>query len=291
MNTVLAVDFGGTKAATAVVDELGGVSSMVKEPAVRSPEAAVRYVRRAAEGTNAAAVGIIVPGIYDRERGMAWAPNLWGWDEVPLRDLVAAQLSIPVVIESDRSGYVLGEQWLGAARGLRDVVFVAVGTGIGIGILAGGRVISGAHGIAGAAGWFALDPRWKEEYAQTGCWEAESAGPSVARHAGMKSAEDVVTAARNGDERARAALDHAADYLAMGIANLISLLDPEMVVLGGGLMRAHDLLLDRIRSGIRRWAQPIAAAKAAIELTTLGEQAGLLGAARLAFLHTGIHKD
>jgi len=117
----------------------------------------------------------------------------------------------------------------------------------------------------------------------------------VARRAGMPSAEAAVAAARNGDRHAQAALDNAADYLAMGIANLISLLDPEMVVLGGGLMhgwmQAGDSLLDRIRIGVLRWAQPIAARKAAIELTELGEDAGLLGAARLAFLHTGAYKE
>jgi glucokinase len=282
MSTVLAVDLGGTKTATAAIDESGAIASRVKEPAAHSPEATVSQIAQAAERTHAAIAGIIVPGIYNQRTGMAWAPNLWGRDEVPLRDLLAGGLSIPAVIDSDRAGYVLGEQWLGAARGLRDVVFVAVGTGIGIGILSGGRLISGAHGIAGAAGWFALDPRWKDEYAQVGCWEAESAGPAVARHAGMASAEDAVRAARNGDPRAQAVLDSAADYLAMGIANLISLLNPEMVVLGGGLMLGGDFLLERIRTGVSRWAQPIAAASVRIELTQLGEDAGLLGAARLA---------
>jgi glucokinase len=171
------------------------------------------------------------------------------------------------------------------------VVFVAVGTGIGVGILSGGRVITGAHGIAGSAGWLALDPHWKDEYARAGCWESESAGPAVAQHAGTATAEAAVAAARGGDERAIAALDNAADFLAMGIANLISLLNPEMVMLGGGLMQAGDLLLGRVREGVKRWAQPIAAAKAKIELTALGEDAGLLGAARLAFLHTGVHKE
>lgn len=288
---VLAVDLGGTKTAIATVDESGAVQSRIKRPADHSPEAAVRRIADAARQAEAAAAGIIVPGIYNKQTGMAWAPNLWGWEEAPLRDLLASWLSIPVIIESDRSGYVAGEQWLGAARGRRDVVFVAVGTGVGIGILAEGRIISGAHGIAGAAGWFALDPRWREEYAKIGCWEAESAGPAVARRAGAPSAEAAAAAARNGDQVARAAFDHAADYLAMGIANLISLLNPEMVVLGGGLMQAADLLLERIRAGVKRWAQPIAATKATIELTTLGEDAGLVGAARLAFLHTGIHKN
>jgi glucokinase len=291
MNSVLAVDLGGTKTATAVVDELGRADSRTKEPAERSPAAAIEGIARAAERANATAMGIIVPGIYNQRTGMACAPNLWGWDEVPLGELLAQRLSIPVLVESDRSGYVLGEQWLGAARGLRDVVFVAVGTGIGVGILSGGRVIAGAHGIAGAAGWWALDPRWKREYARVGGWEAEAAGPALARRAGVATGEEAGAAARRGDQRARAAVGHAADYLARGVANLISLLNPEMVVLGGGLMQAGDLFLERIRDGVKKWAQPLAAAKTSIELTALGEDAGLYGAARLAFLHTGIHKD
>jgi len=292
MNAVIAADLGGTKTAMAEVDELGAIERKFKEPAERRPEATVERIAQAVEEIGAAAAGIIVPGIYDQGTGMAWAPNLWGREEVPLGEMLGARLgSLPVVVESDRCGYVLGEQWLGVARGLRDVVFVAVGTGIGAGIIAGGRLISGAHGIAGAAGWFALDPRWRDEYAATGCWEAESAGPAVARRAGTASGEEAARAARQGDNAAREAFDHAADYLAMGIANLISLLNPEMVVLGGGLMGVADLVIDHIREGVPRWAQPIAARKVAIELTTLGEDAGLLGAARLAFLHTGIHKE
>ena len=281
MTAVLAVDLGGTKTTTALVDSSGRVSSRIKRAAEHSVDAVAEQIVSAAH--DADAVGIIVPGIYNRHTGMAWAPNLWGWDEVPLRDKLSA-LPVPVTIDSDRSGYVLGEQWLGAAQGLRDVVFVAVGTGIGIGILSDGRVIGGAHGIAGAAGWFALDPRWRDEYARTGCWESEAAGPAVARLAGVASAEEAATNARNGETTALAAFEHAANYLAMGIANLISLLNPEMVVLGGGLMQASDLLLDRIRAEVPRWAQPVAARKVAIELTTLGEDAGLLGAARLAYL-------
>jgi len=204
-------------------------------------------------------------------------------DEVPLLDRLQQRVRVPVAIDSDRAGYVLGESWLGAARGLRDVAFVSISTGIGVGILANGVVIRGAHGIAGAVGWFALDPDWKDGYGAMGCWEAEAAGPAIARRFAVRNAADVVQAARAGDAAARAALDHAARYSAMGIANLISVLNPEAIVLGGGVMQgAGDLLLDQIRAEVRRWAQPIAASRCRIELTELGEDAGLLGAARLA---------
>lgn len=283
MKSVLAVDVGGTKIAVGVVTDEGLVKKW-KQPVAHSFDETVRQIADAASRNQADAVGLIVPGIYDANTGMAWAPNLWGMDEVPLRDALRDAIRIPVVIDSDRAGYVAGEQWLGIARGLSDVVFVAIGTGIGAGIVSGGRVISGAHGIAGAAGWSALDPRWKPEYANCGCWESESAGPALARHAEMDSAESVVAAARAGDTRALNFLRQSAEYTGMGIANLISLLDPQMVVLGGGLMQAADLMLDTIRESAARWAQPIAFRKVRIELSTLGEDAGLLGAARLALL-------
>lgn len=281
MTSVLAVDFGGTKTAMARVDARGVVTGRVKLPAARTLAESVAQV--AAHAGDAPAVGIVVPGIYTAAGGRAWCPNLWGPDEVPLMAALRERIAAPVAIDSDRSGYVLGEAWLGAARGLRDVAFVAIGTGIGVGILSGGRLVRGAHGIAGAAGWLALDPSWSEGYGATGCWEAESAGPALARQAGAADAAEAVRAARAGDRGARAALDRAARYCAMGVANLVSLLNPEAVVLGGGLgLGAGDLLLEPIRTGVRQWAQPLAAARCRIELTQLGEDAGLLGAARLA---------
>ena len=286
MTRVLAVDLGGTKTATAVFSDAAVMTDKQKQPAAHTLAETVSQIAAAADESRAEAVGVIVPGIYTFRTGSAWAPNLWGRDEVPLLSALSAAVRVPVVVDSDRSGYVLGEQWAGIARGLSDVVFVAVGTGIGIGILSEGRVVRGARGIAGAAGWMALDPRWKNEYEAVGCWEAESAGPAVARKAGKLSAEEAVTAARQGDSAAIQALRSAARYLGMGVANLISLLDPQMVVLGGGLMQASDLLLDGARSETRRWAQPIAMKETRIELTTLGEDAGLFGAARLAFTGT-----
>ena len=170
----------------------------------------------------------------------------------------AERLPAPVVIDSDRSGYVLGEAWQGAARGCTDVVFLAVGTGIGAGILSHGRLVRGHGGIAGAVGWFALDPRWREDYGRMGSFEAEAAGPALARRFGGASAEAVAEAARRGDPAARRAVDETVEWLAMGTANLISALDPQVVVLGGGLMQAADLFLEPVRRAVRRWAQPIA---------------------------------
>ncbi len=292
MNYAVAVDLGGTKLATAVVGETGQILGR-KKSAVRRGSAA-DVAGQIAEGIAASVAesgiplsyglcaGVIVPGIYYAATGHVWAPNLWGGEKVQLREALEKALTIPVRLESDRAGYVLGEQWLGVAAGMSDVVFLAVGTGIGAGILSGGRLLRGAGDVAGAVGWFSLTPEHRDLYRQMGCWETEAAGPALARRIGATSAESVVLAARAGDASAREAIDEAARWLGRGIANIVSLLNPELVVLGGGLMQAHDLFLHTIRSSVVLWAQPIAAHQARIEPTRLGEDAGLLGAARIA---------
>lgn len=290
MPSVIAIDLGGTKLTTAVVDHDGRVRGRIKHPSdrgglsasVEQIAASIRESIDQARVTEVHGAGMIVPGIFSKKTGHAWAPNLWGRDHVPLLAEVREKLAVPVVIDSDRAGYVLGEQWFGVARGLRDVIFLAVGTGIGAGILSDGRLLRGAGDIAGAVGWFALNPAHREIYAQVGCWEAESAGPSLARRLNATCAEEVVAAARSGDASARAAVEETVRYLGMGIANLVSALNPEMIVLGGGLMQAPDLFLGPIQRAMREWAQPVAAQQVRIELTQLGEDAGLLGAARLA---------
>lgn len=284
MRQALAMDVGGTKIAAAVVDERGCVLDK-RKVAVDHENTLAQIVTLAREMGDGRAerMGVVIPGIYYAATGEAWAPNLWGDRRVPLRAELAQELAWPVTIDSDRSAYVLGEQWLGAARGLNEVVFVGVGTGIGAGIISGGRLIRGAHDIAGAVGWFALNPRWLPLYEQMGCFEAEAAGPSLARRGGT-STEAVVAAARRGEAGAMKIIEDTIEYLAMGIANIVSLLNPEMIVLGGGLMQAGDLFLEPVRRGVLRWAQPIAAKQVRIELTELGEDAGVLGAARLALL-------
>jgi glucokinase len=136
-------------------------------------------------------------------------------------------------------------------------------------------------------GWFALDPRKQEIYKQLGCFEAECAGPSLARRANDgQSTEAIIELARRGETVAQQIVGETIHYLAMGIANLVSVLNPQMIVLGGGLMQAADLFLEPLRREMLEWAQPIAAKQVRLELSGLGEDAGLLGAARLAFLGT-----
>jgi glucokinase len=290
---VLAFDLGGTKLSAAAVSPDGAIAGRRREPVRKAPvaETAGQIARLAeelsAEVPAARAAGLIVPGIWNPRTGAAWAPNLWGMEHVPLRAALEGRLRLPVSVASDRSGSVLAEQWLGAARGAGDAVFVAAGTGIGAGIIAGGRLVEGHAGVGGAVGWMAIRDQWRPEYASRGCFEVEAAGPALAAHfaAGEWTPERVAAAAREGDEGALRAVRQVARSLGRGIANLVSTLNPELVVFGGGLVEAWDLLEAPLLEEFHRWAQPVAAAGVRIVPSALGTEAGLLGAARLALLN------
>jgi len=311
------IDVGGTKIASALFTEDGKMSGRRRAPIDKGPaEKPVRQIaglirdledKARKRGSELCAIGLCIPGVVFARSGRVWAPNIPGWDHFSLRDRLAVKAKTPLVLDSDRSAYVLGEQWCGAAKGKGDVVFLAVGTGIGAGLLSGGRLIRGSRDIAGAVGWFGLDPRFKSEYTAMGCFEAEASGGSIGRKArellaaGEPSlmrtmvkgrtenvtAQTVVESARAGDVLARHILDTAATYLAMGVANIVSILNPEMIVLGGGLFQAKDLLFEPVRREFKKWAQPLAAKRVKIELSVLGENAGLYGAAKLAWDRIG----
>lgn len=307
------VDVGGTKIASALFTREGEISAKDKISIDKSGgdaaagqvgdkiEALAKAVR--AVGGRLAAVGISVPGIAYSASGKVWAPNIPGWDQYPLLDKLKERQECAIVLESDRSAYVAGESWRGAAAGARDAVFLAVGTGIGAGIISGGRILHGHEDIAGAVGWFGLNPAFKPEYASMGSFEAEASGNSVARKArellerGRASsildlaggrveavtAEVVAEAARKKDPLAMEIVAETVTYLAMGIANIVSILNPEVIVVGGGLFQAADVFLDPVRREFKRWAQPLAARTVRIELSGLGEDAGLYGCGKLAW--------
>jgi glucokinase len=300
---VVALDVGGTKIACGLVLTDGSLEYSKTAPTSQESHESVgeQIVAMATEAIDhaprdvvTAAVGLVVPGWVNHANRTVWAPNVSGWDHIPLEQLLKDRLPVSVAIDSDRSGYVKGEAWLGAARGMNDVVFLAVGTGIGAGIMVDGRVLHGHDDLAGAVGWMALSPHFSDLYARMGCFEAEASGAAVGRKGVERLAADparpaelwtsprVVQAAIGGDAGAVQIVDEVGAFLAMGVANLVSTLDPEIVVLGGGLFRTGEYLADKVRREFVRWCQPFAAQRVRIELSTLGERAGLLGAARIA---------
>ena len=287
---VLALDLGGTKLAAALFDSEGAVLQHATFPVAGRAGADVgatilHAVEQLTVDAQPAAVGVAVPGIYRSASGTVWAPNIPGWDDYPLlAELGAALGSVPVAIESDRTCYMLGEVWRGSAQGARNAVFLAVGTGIGAGILIDGRVARGQHDIAGAIGWLALDRPYLDPYKGCGCFEYHAAGPGIARAAQQRGLDGATTesvfAARDaGDERAEAVLEQAVAYWGMAVANLVSLLNPEVIVFGGGVFGPATALLDAIYDEALKWAQPISIRQVRLVASSLGSDAGLYGAA------------
>lgn len=314
---LLGLDLGGTKIAAGVVAPTGRLISSVRVP---TPAAGLsRDLAALFDATHSAvaaadvpwsairAVGVGVPGAFDPETETVWAPNLPGWKRVPLRRLLMRALARPVFVEGDRNVQALAEAWLGR-RGrqgaVRNLVFLTVGTGIGAGLIAEGCLIPGSRGVAGAAGWLVIDANWHPTFGRIGCLESLGAGPAVVRFAqkalrararsliktlakeqrGRITAELVATAARRGDPTARRVLAEVGSNLGRGTASIISLLNPEVVVVGGGLAGAGDPILEPLRRALRQWGQPLAARQVRIVRSRLGEDAGILGAARYAML-------
>lgn len=291
------VDVGGTKIAACLVTGQGRVvaSRRVTTP-VAGGGAVVAEAGRllleliAAAGArrrNLAAVGVGVPAVVDRARGVVlWAPNIAGWqEEVEVSGPLARALSAPVSLHYDGHAWMVGEWWLGAARGARDAALIAVGTGVGGGLILGGRLHVGRVGVAGALGWWVMDSAeaGAARPVSEGRLESLCSGRAIARGAGTATAEEAFAAARAGDVSARRAVEKAAEVLGKAAANVVSLVDPEVVVLAGGVIAGGaDLLLPVVERIVRAEAQPQMAREVRVTAAELGEQAGWLGAARLA---------
>ena len=306
--TVVGADLGGTKLAVAAFADDGNV--IVREtisldgregPAVGSLIA--EHLTRLCTEHKSDAVGVCVPGLYRAGRGTVWAPNIPGWDDYPLLDELRSALGqrARVTIDSDRAAYILGETWRGNARGARDAIFLAVGTGIGAGILSGGNIIRGHGDVGGAIGWLALDRPFRPRYVEHGCFEDQASGPGLVRIArdlmranpayagalgqGEKlDAADIFAAYDTHDTIAMQVIDNAIELWGMAAANLVSLFNPEIIIFGGGIFGPGARFIDRIRAEARRWAQPIAIEEVRLVVSALGGDAGLIGAGRLALM-------
>lgn len=303
---ILGIDLGGTKLALALFAPDGAVLARdtVAVTGHAGEEVGALLVSRARAlvppDGGLEGVGVAVPGIFHAHRGTVWAPNIPGWDDYPLHaELVAAfGEGVAVSVESDRAAYIAGEAWRGAAAGSRNAIFLAVGTGIGAGLMVDGRILHGHADIAGAIGWLALERPFRGEYVECGQFEHHASGPGLVKCARELVAQDhtyrgalrrgdiatahVFAAHDEGDPIAMRVVDDAIAFWGMAAANLVSLLNPEVIVFGGGVFGPAVQFIDRIREEAARWAQPIAMRQVAFLPSSLGADAGLYGAAHLA---------
>jgi glucokinase len=296
-STVVAIDVGGTGMKCALVDGTGAIRHAERHPtgASRGPEAVVETIldvaaaladRAGAAGHPAGAVGIVVPGVVDERTGIAvWSANV-GFREVPLRDLLTKRLDLPAALGHDVRAGGAAEARLGAGRGYGHVLFLAIGTGIAGAHVVDGVAFAGAHGAAGEVGHVIVRPGGTRcGCGALGCLEAVASAAAIGRTYAERTgtaatAADVAMRATAGEPAAMAVWADAVDALADGLHTAITLNDPEVVVVGGGLAEAGDALLtplDTALAGKLTFQRRPALVRAA-----LGDEAGCLGAGLLA---------
>jgi glucokinase len=315
---VLTVDLGGTKIIAAVVLPDGKIISRnyCLTTAGEGPEIVIDRILFAVNRAIAQAnlktsevvgIGIAAAGILDTERGIVTtSPNLPHWHNVPLRDIFADRLGIVTYVINDANAAALGEHRLGAGVGFDNIVYVTVSTGIGGGIIIGGELYSGADGCAGEVGHMTVEADGPQCHCGNfGCLEALASGWAVAKAAiaciknGEKSsmvelvdgkleditAETVAVAARQRDKLAADLVAEAAKYLGIGLANLVNIFNPEIIVIGGGLSKMGDMLLKPARRVLKERAFQLPAQTVRIVRARLGSNAGIIGAAAYVFDH------
>ncbi len=251
------------------------------------PDAVIEGIAEAGRATQRrwptiASLGIGVPGLYDPAAGTTrFLVNMPGdWMDRPVAGPVEASLGLPVALINDARAFGLAELRLGAGRGVRSMIGLTLGTGIG-GVLAiDGRVHQGHDGTAGEIGHQTIDPDGPLcNCGNRGCLEAFARADRVAEACGTDTPESAVLAARAGDERARAGLARIGRYLGIGIANMVVVISPDRVVLGGGWSAAGELLLEPIRAELRLRVRTTDLREVEIVLAELGTWAGAVGAA------------
>ncbi len=309
---VVGVDIGGTKLLAVLVDPDSGVvaGEPIRVEAPTDADEAVAVVvdavgRLLGPGARPGAVGVGVPGMVDRSGVLRFSPHLPGLAGAPLRPrLREAFPSVAVWVGNDATAAGWAEHAVGAGVGVDDQLMVTLGTGIGGGIIAGGRLVEGVHGFAGELGHMVVDPSGPAcPCGQRGCWERYASGsglgrlardlavagrtPRVVELAGgdpqAVRGEHVTVAAAEGDAEAAGIMADFGWWLALGLANLTNVVDPALVVIGGGLVDAGAVLLDPLRAAFADLVEgPDERADVAIVPAALGPAAGAVGAALLA---------
>ena len=312
---VLAIDLGGTKIIAAIISSSGQVVAKEYHLTLASegPQAVTSRMFSAIEHllnesnlglSQLDSISIAAAGAIDSDKGLVTSsPNLPGWSDVPLRDMVSRQFGVDAFLLNDASAAALGEHRLGAGRGTANLIYITVSTGIGGGIIIGGKLYLGSRGSAGEMGHMTIDvngPRCS--CGNVGCLEVMASGAAIAREALRRlrdgesstlsdivagkieniTAEEVGLAAQGGDRLALEVVLRAATYLGVGLVNIVNIFNPEMIVIGGGVAKMGDLLLGPVRKMVAERAFRLSAGAVRIVPTQLGDDAGVVGAAVFA---------
>jgi glucokinase len=312
-STFIGIDLGGAILKGALISSTGEIIQETRsdsEP--HTPDTLFTQVVQAtvalredkSSGGQVAGIGIGIPGLVNRKTNrIEVMPNLPALSQVDITTDLSRETGLPVILDNDANAAAYGELQVGAARGRREVFFVRLGTGIGAGLIINGKIYRGAAGFAGEFGHMTIDPEGIEcACGNIGCLETIASGPNIVRRTRERlyrdrtsslsrlaiprdrefTAEDIARAAREGDEMAQVMMERTGMFLGISLAAVINLLNVEMVVLGGGVMDAGDLILKPTIKETRRRAFPPSFNSCEIVIARLGAQAGMIGAALMA---------
>ncbi len=311
-NLIFAADLGGTHLRAAVVGCDGTIHFRLKQPTPKSetPDGIVHALvdaahegerQTAAKGGQISAISIAVPGTVDIKNGVVVkAPNVPCLDGFRLEAALESELKWPAILENDANAAAIGEMWQGAGRGYSSIVCVTLGTGVGGGIILDGKLWRGANGSAAEIGHLGVDPFSGVPCGcgSRGCLEVYSSATAIVRmtHEALarypdsilQTSEDLTSkaifeAGVKGDELALEVFRRMGVYLGIGLASLVNLINPEIIVIGGGLANGWELFERHMRQQVLERAFPLPAKTVKITRAECGDDAGLLGAARLAF--------
>ncbi|MGI6690536.1 MAG: ROK family protein [Christensenellales bacterium] len=307
----IGIDLGGTHIAAGIVDDTGSILAKAETPTlVERPYQEVIAdmavcVRQAADNagvslTEACSIGIGIPGVADNSTGyVIFCTNL-GWTDIPLRDELQKHIDLPIYIDNDATVAGFAESVAGVSKGSASSVFLTLGTGVGAGIIIDGRPWTGAHGVASEIGHLTMVAGGIPcTCGKDGCVERYCSATALIRMAkeaceehpdcdilkrvggdqGCISARTVIDSAKEGDALSLQIFDTYTEYLALAVNIIISFLDPEMIVLGGGVSHAGEFLLNAVREKVPGFLMYKALPYGAIELAQLGNEAGIIGAA------------
>ena len=315
MNYYVGIDLGGTNTKIGLVDEAGNIifATIVKTDSMEGFEKTVERLSKIlleqVKGSNinfeadVKGVGIGVPGPVVNERIVKFWANFPWPKEADLAGEFEKHLNKQVKVDNDVNVITLGEMWKGAAQGYKNVLGLAIGTGIGGGIIVDGKLVSGKNGGGGEVGHIKVEKNGKLcGCGQDGCWEAYASATGLIREAQSRlavnktnklyervkgreiEAKDIFDVAKEGDEFALKLVDYEAEYVALGMGNLLNILDPEIIVVGGGVALAGDILFNAINEKLKQYSLPSCLENLKIVQAQLGNDAGILGAAYLGMM-------
>lgn len=278
MTTYLGIDIGGTNIKGALVDLKGNMLTLKECPTPKNKDDIIEAISSFSEmcQEDTEAVGIGIAGPIDKKNGLIYPPNITVLDGFDTNTLID-RFQLPVLVENDANCFALAVHRFGEGKGTRDSIYVTLGTGIGGGIMVNGKLLEGKDGAAGEIGHIIIEASSDQYHSGVkGSMENLASGTAIGRRCGM-SAEEASDRAREGDEKAKASFAEAGRYLGIGLASLANVFNPEIIVIGGSVIRSREFFEEEMHKAFKeRCRKPACTAK--IQFSSLNEP-GIIGAA------------